>query len=31
MVDNTFEDTPTLALEEETKDSELESLIAFIE
>ena len=31
MVDNTFEDTPALSLDEETKDSELESLIAFIE
>ena len=31
MADNTFEDTPTIALEEKTEDSELESLIAFIE
>ena len=31
MADNTFEDTPALSLDEATKDSELESLIAFIE
>tara|TARA_R110000824_G_scaffold86459_2_gene213894 strand:+ start:833 stop:2953 length:2121 start_codon:yes stop_codon:yes gene_type:complete len=31
MIDDTFEDTPTISLEEKTEDSELESLIAFIE